>query len=321
MMNSMRKLAGGVVAKVLMLFLIVSFAIWGISDVFRDASGTDAAKVGNDSISVGEFTRQKESMQRRAQAMGVKDMGSQLDMMVLRQMVQQRVVGQVMQDMGLYANHALLAKALKEQPVFKNKDGSFNKDAFLSLIREQRISEAEILRQVKDDVNSEFLLSSMDVSDVSYPASMRTLMATAALETRDAWLITIAPTNAPEKINEAELKKFYEENKSVLYIKPSSRTLEYVVLKPQQIDAAIDNSITDQMLEDAKKAQPKASNDEIKKQLRKQQHEQGMQIVEAAIDDALASGSNLSEALNKANLSAPLRTLSNVSDKDLKTAK
>jgi peptidyl-prolyl cis-trans isomerase D len=316
----MRKMASGFVAKLLMLFLVVSFGIWGISDVFRETGANYAATVGSATISGGAFAKQKALITRRAEALGLKDLNpSALDGAILRQLIQQKLVNLTMQDLGLYVSQSLLAQMLREEPAFQNKDGSFNKDAFAHMLREQRISERDLLSQVQDEAETKFLLSSLDASDLGYPDSVRALNATAALETRDAWIVTIAPSNAPTIIDEATLKAFYEQNKSILYVKPESRALEYVVLRPQQLEAAIDSSITDAMRAEAKKQQPQASAQEIKERLRKEQREKAMHALEASLDDALAGGATLSEALSKANLSAPIHTLNDVSDKDPKT--
>ncbi len=315
MMNSMRKMASGFVAKLLMLFLVITFGVWGIGDVFRDSGATYAAKVGDRTISIVDFQRQKAQVARRAEAMGLKDMNpNMLDVGILRQMVQQKLVVLTLEDLGLYIGEPLVAKTLRAEPAFQNKDGSFNKEAFTSILKNERITEASLLSQVKDDMSTQFLLASMDVSDVPLPAPARELNATAALETRDAWIVSIAAANAPTIINEAALKEFYEKNKSVLYVKPESRTLEYVALKPQQIEAAIDNAITESMIAEAKKSQPTASTAEIKTRLRQEQREPVMHALEAALDDALAGGATLSEALSKANLSAPIRTLVDVKE-------
>lgn len=313
MMNSMRKMAGGFVAKLLMLFLIITFGVWGVGDILRSSSSNYAAQVGSEVVTIPEFQRNKASFERRAEAMGMKNfVPGMMDLPILRQLVQQKLINMALKDLGLYASNELLAKELRAQPIFQNKDGSFNKGAFQQVLQAERITEATLLNQVKDETNGKFLIASLDMSDVAPPTTLRELMATTSLETRDAWIVTIPPVEAPSDIKEEDLQVFYNRNKSVLYLKPESRTLEYVALKPAQIDAAIDRSITSEMVAAASKTQPGLSQQELRESLRRDQRDNVMHKIEGDLDDALAGGATLADALSKAGISAPIRTLNDV---------
>ena len=70
MLNVLRQKAGSWVVKVLLLLLVVSFAIWGIGDVFfGGVQNPTVAKVGGSEISAGElseaFNRSLNDLQRR----------------------------------------------------------------------------------------------------------------------------------------------------------------------------------------------------------------------------------------------------------------
>jgi len=315
----MRKMAGGFVAKLLMGFLVITFAVWGIGDVFTGGNVNYAAKVGSDTISVGEFQRQKDTVARRAEAAGFKDLDPKvMEVGILRQMVQQRLIGLALNDLGLFVNEKLLARTLTSEPAFKGKDGKFSKAAFLTALEMNRTTEAAVLADIKNEITAKFLLDSLNVEDITPPDAVRKLSITTAMETRDAWIVTIAPVNAPTLISKEALQEFYEQNKNVLYVKPESRTLEYVTLKPSQIESAIDKSITDDMLKEAAKRQPEASPADIKNRLRAEQRERVMHDLEAALDDALAGGATLGDALSKANLTAPIKTLADVREDSLK---
>lgn len=55
MMEAMRRGARGWVGKILFFFLIVSFGIWGIADVFTGFNRTTLAKVGATTVTANEF--------------------------------------------------------------------------------------------------------------------------------------------------------------------------------------------------------------------------------------------------------------------------
>ena len=321
MMDTMRSFASGIVAKLLLLFLVITFGVWGVGDILRNSGTTYAAKVGDETITVGEFERQKNVVARQMQAIGMANVNmSALNGSVLRQLIQQRLVGMAMQDLGLYVNKALLADVVRHEPVFQNPDGSFNKQAFQAVLQNHRISEGELLRQMKDETGGKFLLASLDMSDVMPPAPVRNLVAAAALETRDAWIVTIAPVSAPATIADADLNAFYERNKSVLYMQPETRDLQYVTLKPAQIDALVDQSITADMEKEAVASQPKASKSEIKERLRSEQRDHVLHDLQGTIEDALASGVSLGDALKKSGINSPPHELKNLTEAQAKAS-
>ncbi|HZD26073.1 MAG TPA: SurA N-terminal domain-containing protein, partial [Alphaproteobacteria bacterium] len=70
MLNALRRNAGSWVVKVLMLLLVVSFAIWGIGDVFfRHGQNPTVATVGDSEIPASElsdaFNRAVANLQRQ----------------------------------------------------------------------------------------------------------------------------------------------------------------------------------------------------------------------------------------------------------------
>lgn len=313
MLTHMRGFSNGIVAKLLMLLLIVSFGIWGIGDIVHGVSTKGyAAKVAGETISIAEFGRQRAAIARQLEAAGnLKLDARMLNAAVLQQLVQSKLVRLSMKDMGLYVNDALLTQTLRMESAFRKPDGTFDAAAFRAMLKAQQLSEKEALSQFKDEISGKFLLASMDMQDVTPPAPVRQLMRTTELETRDAWIVNVPAAAAPSEVDEAALKEFYESNKSVLFMRPESRTLEYVALKPSQIDALVDASITEQMLADAAKKQPKLSPQEVKSALRNIQRDRALHDLQGAIDDALAGGLNLAEALKKAGIDTAPHTLTN----------
>ncbi len=305
MMTTMRSFASGFVSKLLMLFLVISFGIWGIGDIFRSSGGgaSYAAKVGNDTVSIGEFQKQRAAVGRQMEALGKTSIDTRmLSTAVLQQLVQQKLVMLMMKKFGLYVNDELLTKTLRSELAFQNPDGSFNSKAFRAMLDAQHTTEAEVLKQIKGEAAGQFLLASMNMEDVTPPAPVRSLIRTTEMETRDAWIVTISPLPAPATVDDAALKTFYEGNKSVLYMQPESRTIEYVALKPAQLDALVEKSITDDMLSSAAKSQPKASAVDIKKRLMSEQRDNVLRDLQGTIDDALAGGLKLAEAVTKAGI-------------------
>lgn len=320
MLDTMRSFSSSFVSKLLMIFLVITFGVWGVGDILRSTGANYAAEVGDQKVTLSEFALHKAQIARQMESMGVKAPMSALEINVLRQLIQQKLITLGVRDLGLYVNDTLLTRNLRGQPMFQDKDGRFSGQAFRAVAQSQRVSEQTLLQQVKDDAASQFMAASLDMSDVVPPASVRSIIAATESETRDAWILTIPQASITSDVTEEELKDFYEKNKSLLYVQPESRTLEYVTLSQAQVTALIDASITPEMLEGAAKAQPKLTRETIREQFRTEQREQVMHDLQAALDDALAGGATLAQAAEKAGIKSGVRRMENINQTLAKTS-
>src|SRR3954470_14322277 len=57
MLDSLRTLASGWIAQLLLAILVISFAVWGVADIFTGFGQNAVARVGGSEISVQEFQR------------------------------------------------------------------------------------------------------------------------------------------------------------------------------------------------------------------------------------------------------------------------
>ena len=109
MLNALRKQAGSWVVKALLMLLVVSFAIWGIGDVFFGGSQNPAvATVGESEISATElanaFNRSLRNLQRAGRrARSIREQAIQLGVMqqALQDLIAQRLIDLRARDMGL----------------------------------------------------------------------------------------------------------------------------------------------------------------------------------------------------------------------------
>jgi peptidyl-prolyl cis-trans isomerase D len=313
MMTQMRKFSSGIIAKLLLLFLVISFAIWGIGDIFRSGGvGSYAAKVANQTITLNDFQRQMRAIASQMQAAGIEQFDSKmLRVGVLQQLVQQKLVALDMKRLGLHVNDDLLSKTLRADPSFQKPDGTFDGAAFRAMLQAQNLSEAQVLEEIRAETANNFFMRSVSMEDVLPTAPVRQLMRFSDQETRDAWIVNVPAAPAPATVEDTALQAFYDSNKTVLYMEPESRTLEYVALKPSQIDALVDASITAEALANAAKKQPGASEEALKKSLRNGLRDNTLRTLQGEIDDALAGGLPLADALKKLGVSATPHRLEN----------
>ncbi len=297
MLDSMRSLSKSIVSKILMILLVISFAVWGVGDILTNNGPTYAARVGGERIGINEFQQQRSLVARQLQSLGMKDLPQgQLEASVIRQLVQQKLSLMAMQDMGLVVNDELISKLIADMFEFKGKDGKFDGKKFKSMLDAQRLSEKAFIAQLKRDVAGKFLADSLDMRDALAPTSVVGLQSMIQGETRDAVLLTI-PASTPAKPDEAALKSFYEENKTLSYLRPEQRVLDYVVLTKADIDGLTTN-----------KAGEKTSREEAL-------HQFGNDV-----EDALAAGKTMGEAFKAAGIVATIHTLNNATAETAKTS-
>lgn len=321
MLDSMRTLSKSLVSKLLMILLVISFAVWGMEGIVNSGGPSYALKVGNERISISEFQQQRQALSRQLEAVGMTNMpAQQLTMSVVRQLVQQKLSLMAMQDMGLVVNDELLSNIIANLPDFQNKDGKFDAKKFQAVLASQRLSEKAFLAQFKRDVAGRFLTDSLSMHDAVAPSSVVMLETAINNETRDAVLFTIPAHDAMDESNETALKAYYEETKEVHYLRPESRTLDYVVLTADDIDAFVANAITDAMVSEASASNPNLAKPLLRMKLKTERRDELLHGLGNSIEDELAAGKTMGEAFAKAGINTTMRTLADASASLAKTS-
>ena len=155
MLNALRKNAGSWVVKVLLLLLVVSFAIWGIGDIFYGGSqNPTVATVGDAEIPASEladaFNRAVANLQRRLGPEFDREQAIQLGVMqqALQELIGQRLIALRANDMGLAVSDEALRTLVTEDPVFQT-GGQFDRTRFDQLLRANGLSEDAYLASLR----------------------------------------------------------------------------------------------------------------------------------------------------------------------------
>ena len=252
MLEFMRKSAKTIWIKAFLLLLVLSFAVWGIGDIFRGrANEVAVATVGEISIPVeryrAELTRDVERMSlllqrdftpQEAQAMG-------LGRALVERMVQEALVSLSAQDLGLYITDAQILEAVRQAPDFLNASGQFDRNVFMSKLAQAGFTEDRYIQMVRGNMERRQLLAPVE-SGATPPKSLVDALYVHAYETRTADVIRIEHatlSNIPTP-TDAELEKFHADNAS-LFMAPEYRALTAVVLQVTDIANTIDVSEDD----------------------------------------------------------------------------
>ncbi len=253
MLQSMRQIAHSWVVKGLMLFLIVSFSIWGIGDVFRgNALRQTVAKVGNSDISVQQLNRLFEetlaqARQRiapnltaqQARQMGLLD--KSLEGEIKRQLVDMDIRRQ-----GIDVSPESVLKLLSDDPRFRTKDGQFNKPLFRQLLEQQRLNEKTFIAQGQQDLSRQILVGGLGGTH-SAPQTVVDAVYKARAQKRVLDVVTVDADKIggiPSPDDKA-LHEFYDHNPS-LFTAPEYRAITVASLVTETL--AKDIAISDEQL-------------------------------------------------------------------------
>lgn len=294
MLDSMRGLAKSFVSKALMLFLVLTFAVWGAGDIVRGGGSNYLVKVGDEKIGPNLYMSEQRNMQQSLAAMGVQNIDpTALGNEILRRMVQQKLILQWQRDTGLMVDQATLARDIAANVEFKAVSGKFDPAVFKQALAQRGLTEASYLAALSQELGGKAMLASLESDDIAAPASVLDLAIAAGTQQRDAVLISIAPARPDAAtVSEQDAADYYEQNQD-RFAQPERRSIEYVTLDPKALEAKADEAVTDE----ANAAE---------------QREQAMQDIAMQIEDALAGGSTIGEAVAEAGVQAQSKLLNDV---------
>lgn len=254
MMEALRQGAKGWVAKVLLGLLIASFAVWGITDVFRGFQNADLVTVGEQKISSETFRRDLNlSIQQFKNQTGTtltledaRKLG--LDRQVLDRMIAQASLDAQGSRLGIAVSDQAVATSIQKQKIFQDTKGAFDVARFRNLLQQNGMTEEGYVQSEKETLLRTSLSSVAD-GNITLPRTMLSALTRYRDETRDGRYVsfTISEADVPQP-TEADLQKQYEATPAA-YTAPEYRSV--VVMKVEPSDMASKIQITEQEISDA----------------------------------------------------------------------
>src|SRR5450631_4904045 len=139
-------LGKGIMA-VIMGGLIISFAIWGIGDIFRGFGLNSALKIGNTEISTEQFRQYyNDRLQQLGRQVGHPITPDQaraagIDRQVLSQLVAETTLDEQAKALRLGISNAEIAGRITNDPNFRGLNGQFDRSRFVDIIRQAGFTE------------------------------------------------------------------------------------------------------------------------------------------------------------------------------------
>ncbi|MFM8701694.1 MAG: SurA N-terminal domain-containing protein [Hyphomicrobiales bacterium] len=225
MMDGFRKMGqtgfGRVVIFVLFAFLILSFAVWGISDVFRGYGTKSVAKVGSTEIdSLAYRAAFQNELQSLSQRFGQQVTADQaiafgFDRQVLGKLISEATLDDLIKSGGLALSDERIAATIINDSMFQGSEGKFDKNIFDVALRRAGLSEAGFVAAQRA-----VYLRNHITEGVSGAATVPKLMREAVGRFRDEirsisyFPVTVSQIGPLPIPTDAELRTFFEARKT-----------------------------------------------------------------------------------------------------------
>lgn len=234
MLELLRKALKSWVAKLLIVLLIASFAVWGIGDVFGGRSGATVAYVGETELTAPEYARAMQQRraaisQRAERVIGFDELRAfGLDREILGQMVRQKALVEEARILGLSAPDEAVSRDIRR--IFGG-EGGFSAAEYREQLRRQGYTPAEFEELQRGILAQRILLRA--VAGAPAPVGgVAEAIARRQGETRTARIIRLGPDDVeqPEAPDEATLTAYFDQNREN-YTAPERRSGSFVLVE------------------------------------------------------------------------------------------
>jgi peptidyl-prolyl cis-trans isomerase D len=246
MLAAIRAFAKSWVAAVLIGLLIVSFAIFGIHDVFRAGPRNSVLVVGDRTISPADFKREFETFRRGAeQQMGgplTPDVISQnhLDARVLEGLATSEAFYELLRRIGIHPSDQQAVGELRKIPAFFDQvSGRFDEKLYQQRLAENDLTPARFEQGVRDQIAEEQLARGL-YAGLRVPRAYTALAAIYNLESRDVGYFLVGPGSVPEPTlpTDIQLTQFMKDHAAELK-RPEYRIVTVARFAPSAIAASL----------------------------------------------------------------------------------
>jgi peptidyl-prolyl cis-trans isomerase D len=240
---------GKAVMAAVMGVIAISFAIWGIGDIFRGFGRNAVATIGGTEISIEQFRQfYNERLQQLGRQAGRPITPDEarargLDRQLLAQLIAETTVDEQAKQLRLGIDNAEIAKRITADPSFRGANGQFDRQRFEQIIRQAGFSESRFIEEQRRSMLRRQLAQSI-TGDLKVPATALAVLNQYQNEKRQIEYVALGaaqagdvPAPTPEVLN-----KYFDERKT-LFRAPEYRNITLLSLAAS--DLAKPDAVTD----------------------------------------------------------------------------
>ncbi|TCL04126.1 peptidylprolyl isomerase [Sodalis ligni] len=238
MMDNLRAAANHVVLKIILAIVAISFVLTGVGNYLIGGGGDYAAKVNGQQISraqleqavQNERNRQQESLGDSFSALaGNEGYMLQMRRQVLSQLIDETLLDQYAQTLGLAASDDQIRDAIFAIPAFRT-DNKFDNEKYRSIINSMGLTPDQYAQLMRKQLLTQQLIQGMGGTGFMLPDETTRLLSL-AIQDRKARLATldIDTLVAGQTATDQEIQDNYNQNKNA-YVLPESFKVSYIPL-------------------------------------------------------------------------------------------
>src|SRR6266481_5388109 len=255
MLRGLRKASSNWLGKAVMAavvgFLVISFAIWGIGDIFRGFGRSTVAKIGRNELTVEQFrTLYNDRLQQFSRQLGRPISADQarstgLDRVIVGQIFSEILLDERTRALGLALSDAEVAKLITNDPGFRGANGEFDRFRFEQTIRSAGYTEPRYVAEQRRQALRRELAGTI-ASGLDAPKAMVEAVNRYQNEQRSIEYVLLDRARAGDIASPPPeaLAKYFEERK-ILFRTPEYRKLVIVSLIPSELARWIEISDAD----------------------------------------------------------------------------
>jgi peptidyl-prolyl cis-trans isomerase D len=245
MLDALRNSAGSWFVKILLGVLVLSFAVWGVGDIFRGMGRQKLAEVGGREISPAQFQRTYENqIAMVSNRLGRRVTSAEARGYALGDQVIDNLIGTTAVDihagqLHLGITEAAVADAIKNEQSFQGPDGKFDPARFQEVLRNNGLNEPRFVALQREE-----MVRGQIIGALSRGAFVPATLLDAANHYRNDERVLkyfVLPPEAAGTIeapDDSVLKAYYEDNKTS-YTAPEYRKVGMLALTPDAIKDSI----------------------------------------------------------------------------------
>lgn len=253
MLDALRKGAGTIVAKLFIALLVLSFAVWGVADMFKGFGQNVAATVGDTDISLISFDREYRRdlanfSSRIGRTLSTTE-GAQfgLPQQTLGRLVAQAALDEAATNMRLGVSDERLISLIQADPAFQSPAGGYDRNRLAQVLRNAGISEDEYVMDRRKLAERQQLAEAVSGGMIAPDAYMEVINRYQG-ESRNVSYLTIDQAAIGEIADpdQATLESYYEEQKDK-FRAPEYRQDVLLELTPKSLSRPED--VTDEAIQ------------------------------------------------------------------------
>lgn len=237
MLQNIRDNSSGLVSKILVGLIAITFALWGVDSLFTLSAGSDApAKVNGEEVSRQALLQTVELQRRQL----LNQMGGNIDpallddnrlqRQALDRLIEEEVVLQQAAKLGLGVSDELMDQMIVRTPDF-HVEGKFDQERFQQVLRNVGLTPLLYRELLRRDLLINQVRSAISASEFMLPQELETLLLLDRQQ-RDARIQVFKADDyeVQVQLDDAALQAFYQANLNS-YRAPEQVVLRYVALR------------------------------------------------------------------------------------------